>query len=519
MIIAAGGFMSGQGLGVSADLTSSLSSFTSSPITSSYSSLIASLNGAGQPLPTMPSFFTGLSGGNSGTSITSTISTTAASIAPDTKKFISNFNNASAFGSASFAWSAALADASSKGFGDFGLGMDKFSSMTSGGLNNVFAGAGGATDFGAISSSISGLGSAFDTSNLKNMFSPNGFIASLQKQGLGNIGGLSDRLEELGIDPNDVEHADPTVLKQALSTITGSDLQKIIKQTGMNLPVTASVSNAADLLDAKKVLPMDIVSKLPGGSLSGLGNALSNMGGNFKSPADLSQMLGGVKVPSLPNLDALKSPIPDDIKAAFAPMLGTGSGPFGNPTVNDIIGTAAGHGHTDAFVNIVTTHQKIMESPAGQTLKAATDALTADPTNPTKLAAFNAAQAAVTASTNADMAKLITGMATSIESSQTQLATEVSNLSVAGISPATATTPAPTQLLGMASKLHALGVDKQQLGFNSMLNSMASNSVYGDAIKAALSEGQNIAKSAAAGIPSTTTIDPMAVLAKVKSGI
>ncbi len=516
MIIAAGGFMSGQGLGVSSKLTSSLSSFDSSAITTSYSNLVTALNSAAVSLPDMPSYFSGLD--TSGNSITSTISTTASSIAPDTKKFISNFNNASAFGSASFAWSAAITEASTKGFDDFGLGVDKFSSMAAGGLNKVFAGAGGTVDFSSLSTAIKGLGTAFDPTDLQKMFTPNGFIANLQKQGLGNVGGLSDILEDLGVDVNNIETADPKILTQALSTINGSDLEKIVKQTGMNLPSTASVSNAADLLDARKIVPPDILSKLPGGSLSGLGNALSNMGGSFANSADLSNMLGGLKVPSLPNLDAVSKPLPDDIKAMFAPMLGSGGGPFGNPTVNDIIGTAAGHGHTDAFASIVTAHQKILSSPVGQSLKAAADALAADPTNVTKYNNFVAAQTAVTSSTNADLQKVISESSASIEKSLTQLETEVSNLSVAGIAPETATDPQPTQLLSMASKLHELGLDKQKLGFNEMLTNMASNDVYGDAIQAALIEGQNIAKSATAGIPNTTKIDPMAVLAKVQSG-
>jgi len=515
MIIAAGGFMSGQGLGVSGKLTSTLSSFNSSAITTTYGNLIASLNSANVALPTMPAYFTGLD--TSGNSITSTISTTASTIAPDTKKFISNFNNASAFGSASFAWSAALTDASSKSFDDFGLGMDKFSSMSAGGLNNVFAGPGGAVDFGALSTTIKGFGTAFDTSNLQKMFTPNGFIASLQKQGLGNVGGLSDQLDDLGVDINNIDSADPKLLTQALSTVTGSELQKIIKQTGMNLPPNANVTSAADLLDARKVIPVDVLTKLPGGSLLGLGNALSNMGGSFSTPGDLSNMLGGLKVPSLPNLDGLSKPIPDDIKAMFAPMLGSGSGPFGNPTINDIIGTAAGHGHTDAFTSIVSAHQNILASPAGQNLKAAADALAADPTNTTKFNNFVAAQTAVVNSSNADLQKLIATCDDSITKSQTQLDTETSNLSTAGISPATATVPQPTQLLSLASKLHELGQDKQKLGFNEMLSSMASNDVYGDAIQAALTEGQNIAKSATAGVPNTTKIDPMAVLAKVQS--
>ena len=530
MLIAAGGFLQGQGLGVSSELTSKISTFSNSALTQSLTNVTAALGGAA---PAMPGWLTGLD--ESGASITDKISTTAAQIAPDTKKFISNFSSASAFGSASFAWSAAIVEASSKGFGDFGGGMSKFSDMASGGLSQILSPGGlklpnlpgmpglsaaaltAKPDFAALGTAFSSFGKAFDTTNLQKMFDPTGFVANLQKQGLGSVGGLNDKLLSLGVDPTDIANADPDLVKQALSSITGSDLQKIISQTGMQLPATASVANVADLLDAKKILPGDILSKLPGGDFAGLGNALTNMGGSFKSPADLSKMLSGIQVPDLKHMDALASPLPDDIKAAFAPMLGAGAGPFGNPTVNDIIGTAAGHGHTDALAGLAEAQTKILASPAGQAFKSAADALASDPSSPTKLAAFLSAQTAITSSGNADLAKIVSDSTAALAATQTQLATEVSNLAVAGITPTAAVTPPPTALLGAASKLHDMGVDKQQLGFNTMLNSMAGDSVYGDAIKATLMEGKNIAASAASGIANTTKIDPMAVLKKVQS--
>ena len=217
MIIAAAGFMNGSGLGVSSSMTSTLSSFNSSAFTSSYTNLISALNSANIALPTMPSYFTG---NVNNAQITSTISTTASQIAPDTKKFISNFSSASAFGSASFAWSAALAEASTKSFADFGGGITSFSDMASGGLSKIMSPAGlslpglpGAPglsagqilakpDFAALGSVFNNFGTAFDVSNVGKMFDPANFIKNLNKQGLGDVGGLSDKLQAMGIDPS-----------------------------------------------------------------------------------------------------------------------------------------------------------------------------------------------------------------------------------------------------------------------------------------------------------------------------
>jgi hypothetical protein len=242
------------------------------------------------------------------------------------------------------------------------------------------------------------------------------------------------------------------------------------------------------------------------------------MGGKFKNVAALAATLAATKIPSLKNLDALSSPMPASISSALSSKLGTGGGPFGNPTINDIIGTAAGYKHTDSFTTIVAAHTTIFQTSAGQALQAAITDLTADPTNATKLSTFVAAQAAVTGSTDPVLSKLITDSANAITASQTQLTNEATNQSKAGFVPSAAAVPAAPALLGLANKLHDLGLDKQKAGYNFLFSSMATDDQYGDAVKAALAEGQNIAKMAAAGVANTTKIDPMDVLAKVQNG-
>jgi hypothetical protein len=518
MMIAATGFTNNQGLGVSSAMLTALTNFDNSAVTTSYTNLSAALVGANVALPTMPSYFTGLSSGNSGSSITTGIRTAASAIAPNTQKFISNFNSASTFAQTSFTWSGALTGAASASFDSFGLGITNFSQMVSGGLGTIMAGASGAPDFKTLSSTVTNFGTAFDTGNLQKMFDPASFVKNLQKQGLGDVGGLGDKLTTAGLDPTNLDSANPDVIKQVLETITGADVLKIIDQTKMILPANTMITSAADLLDAKKIVPASDLAKLPGGSLDGLSNALSNMGGKFKNVAALAATLAATKIPSLKNLDALSSPMPASISSALSSKLGTGGGPFGNPTINDIIGTAAGYKHTDSFTTIVAAHTTIFQTSAGQALQAAITDLTADPTNATKLSTFVAAQAAVTGSTDPVLSKLITDSANAITASQTQLTNEATNQSKAGFVPSAATVPAAAALLGLANKLHDLGLDKQKAGYNFLFSSMATDDQYGDAVKAALAEGQNIAKMAAAGVANTTKIDPMDVLAKVQNG-
>lgn len=517
MLIAADGITSGSGLGVSANLTATLSSFDSSELVQLYTDVRAALTGASVAIPDVPSYLNGKVSSTSETSITAAVTSAAAAIAPNTKKFISNFMAADSFAQTSFTWLGAMSDIGTKTFDSFGLGVTNFSGMVSGGLGTVFAAASGAKpDFNALSSTLTKFGSAFDSSNLQKMFDPAGFVKNLQKQGLGNVGGLADTLTAAGLDPNNLDSANPDVIKQALSTVTGADLLKIISQTKMILPANTPISSAADLLDAKKVVSNSELAALPGGTLDGLGNALSNMGGNFKSAAAIATTLAATKIPVLKHLDALQSPLPANIASSFKSKLGLGDGPFGNPTVSDIIGTAAGYKHTDAFTTLVNGHTAILASTEGKALKSAATDLIADPSNATKLSAFTAAQTAITSSPA--LAKVTSDCAAAVTASSTQLATEATNQTKAGLVVAAATTPNASQLLAFANKLPTFGIDKQQVGYNYILTQMATDDQYGEAIIASLSEGQNSAKNSAAGIANTIQSSAADALAKLKLG-
>jgi hypothetical protein len=517
MLIAADGITSGSGLGVSANLTAALSSFNSSPLVQLYTDVRTALNGANVAVPDVPSYLNGKITSTSETSITVAVSSAAAAIAPDAKKFIANFAAADSFAQTSFTWLGAMSDMGTKTFESFGLGVTNFSEMVSGGAGKVFAAAEGAkADLNSLSSSLTKFGSAFDPSNLQKMFEPAGFIANLAKQGLGNVGGLSDALEAAGLDPKSLESANPEVVKQTLAKITGSDLEKIIAQTKISLPINHMVKTAADLLDAKKVLSPTELAAIPGGALSGLGNALTNMGGSFKSAADIAKNLAATKIPSLKHLDALPNPLPAGVMSSFASKMGSGGGPFGNPTISDIIGTAAGYKHTDAFTTLVNGHTAILASSQGQALQAAATALIADPTNSTKLSNFTAAQAAITGATDANLAKIVSDCSAAVTASSNQLITEATNQSKAGLVVSAAATPNTAQLLAFANKLPMYGIDKTQAGYNYILTNMATDDQYGEAIIASLSEGINAAKNALAGIASTTQSNAADALAKLQ---
>lgn len=517
MMIAANGFLKNQGLAVSTALTSALTSFDTSPLTVVYANLRSDGNLMANLSVTLPSWITGDVGAPTG-NVSANIRALANGIAPDTKKFLAVLQMASGFVSTSVAWGATATDAGTKSFGDFGLGVKSASDLASGGLGNVFKAAdGSAPNFPQLGNIVIGFGTAYDPSTLSTMFTPVGFITGLQKQGLGNVGGLNTKLVAAGADPTDLTSVDPTVLTQVLSTVTGAEAAKVVTQTKIAVPNGSSITSLADFLDARKVVYVDQVNKLPGGSLAGLGNALTNMGGNFKTCTELGQHLASIKIASFSNLDSLSSPIPASIAGDFKPRLGTGSSAAGTPTINDLLGTAAGYVHTGSFTSLVTNQAKILGTSSGQALLTAAQALDSDHTNLGYIAAFEAAQNAVTGSSDPVITKAISDSNAALTASVSHIQTEINNLNIAGIAVPATTTPGATQLLGLASKLHDYGVDKQSMGFNTMLNNMATNDVYGDAVRASLLEGQNIAASSAAGIVNTTKLDPAQSLTKLQN--
>ena len=565
VLIAAQGFMTGQGLGVSSAMTSQFSKFASSPTTGALTN-IGSLYPSGTS--GLPAFMT-----DSQSQISAITAQASSIIQPGVaglKKFTSIMNQSAGFGAAAAEWGGALKEFSGKGFSDLGINVNSFSGIATNGMGSVFGGlpplpsmsslpgASALTsltlaakdNMAALGKSLGGLGSMFDPSEPTKMGDPASLIRNLQNQGLGDVGGINDMIQQAGYSPGNLDAIPPAQLRRILGNVQGTDLAKIIGQTGLKVPLNTQLTSLNDVLDAQKILPAGVITTLPGGSLAGLGNALGNLGGSIPSFSDVGNMLSKVEVPSLPNLDGLKKLVPDDVMASFSGMLGTGDSPLGLPTMSDMLGSVSGKAHMDSFANISKSMNSIAESPVGrnmiqasQGLSTATsaaqaagqsmgeglgltgsalteyiaeyvasdaDVISAKVEVDTSVSAFNTAAAG-----NAELKALVDKSNGALASTSAQLTKEQNNLSLAGLGDLSGVT-APNgsgSLLSMASKLHGFGVDKQQLGFAEMFEGMADDSLYGDAIKSSLLEGRNLARQTKLSVPVPTKADPSKTLA------
>lgn len=289
MMIAGSGLIPGAGslpgigsaLGVSSSLTGAISSFTSLPITSQFSSIVSSatgLLGGGvlDSLRTLGSdifpaltnaipgdFSSALSalapGGVFDGGFTGLISDTAQGIMGgplgDLSQFGQIFNAAQGFvGQANeFINSNLNIGSIATTFGSLTGGMD---SLITGGFNQV------TEAFGALGSDLTKLGNLIDMNNLPNLGDPAALIRQVASIG-GIVPGIESALRSAGLDTLDITNIATGVLTnitdsadrllyQGMEKITGVELAQVKNILGVT---TANISSMADLLDPKKILP------------------------------------------------------------------------------------------------------------------------------------------------------------------------------------------------------------------------------------------------------------------------
>ena len=559
VLIAAQGMMNGQGIGVNADMTAQIGGVTANPLGSATASLTSiagrgwgNVEGLSDTLSSLPAAITGAA------SAANSAATQAAKMAPDIKTFITAQSSAAAFGSASAEYSAALAEFGNKSFGDLGVGVKNLVDANSGGLTAALPGLGALASkaksdaFGSLgnvldptalakgAASLAGnsikdgldqvagglknFGGLFDFKNPQSL-GPAGLIKSLQQAGLADSLSINDAISARGFDPKNLASVPDSVIKDVLGTVSGSDLQKIISQTGVK-PIR-ELTSAAELLDVQNLLPAGALAglglKLPGGlgggGLAALGNTFTNLGVPMDA-ASASSLMSAAQTKVGPYLSGLTELVPASVKTALGPMLGTGSGLFGNPTMNDMMGSLAGT-HTDALAGVGKAMSSIATSPIGQGLNSAMAALQAAITAGSGIeSALTALQSATTAFNsqalgNADLKSALGGIASKATEVTSHITMENSNLALGGLNLDAIPSAAGgmTQIMGFASKLHSFGVDKQMLGHNAIFEGAASEGLTGDAIKASLAEGKNIAKSQALGMPTPTVANEKAAMA------
>ena len=226
------------------------------------------------------------------------------------------------------------------------------------------------------------LGTLWDPTETELIGTPNGLALSLRDQGIANDVGLRQALLDQAIfidDDDDLRLASPTLVLQALSTITGRNLQAVIQRTGCVPFVRASILSAADLCRGDLLLGQDALDNIPYGTLDNFGQQIASLG--IKSTATWEAIADVLDQLDLPDIGLIDNPsFPSDM-AALSPYLGAGTGLFGDSSLFDFLGTAAGFAHTDAYTRLSNANDRLEQTPEGQALLAALIAYEATPNN------------------------------------------------------------------------------------------------------------------------------------------
>jgi len=538
--VASAGLLQNTGLGISPGFTSAVTSFNTSVLTqASQTALTTNSNVAVRSaLLAVPGYLTGAVSTALRDSVPSNISSSfnfnnlIADVRAQADRIMVNgaigltdiLTQVNAFCVNSFDTMGAFDSYKNLKFSDFGHTINSYKDIITSGLNSQYSSVVGGTNkeitvpSGTIPSGYTTLvnefgnfGTMYDVRQLSKLGDPRTLCSNLISQGFYFI---SQSLVAAGVDVSNVATADLRQVNSVLANIKGVDLNRIVTVT--KFAPYKPLDTLLDVMDASRVLS-PIALGAAGLSLTALSNKLVNVGGEFRSFADLKNTYASIISTDLPHLDGLSGLAPANLFTGSYARLGTGAGPFGNPIMSDIIGSVSGVGYTKDITAMTRAQAGILSTEIGQTLKTAIIAaqtVTGNVNYNQVAANITSATAAVVSSTNTAVVGFRTAGQTAYTNMFNRLLVERKNLALTGIN-LVESVGSNSGITAFVLGLHNVQQDPMMLQYAEMINSLALDSVYGEAIKASIIEGANINQLIGKGIQSYTKVDSVERAAQV----
>ena len=218
----------------------------------------------------------------------------------------------------------------------------------------------------AIATDMIAMGT-WETTNLMRLMQPGNVATQILFKGLGDYTGLNNAFISAGIPIAGLDNPIyDRVTLAVLSTIDDPEAISTIK-TAFNM--TAKFTNLAQLCDIQTMMP-NSVSYLPVNNFRELGVHLAVIGINAASNMmQIGIAFSKVEISTdLNHISQLAQPLPDHVGTQLMQVFGYGGGSFGEQTMADLIGTPAGYVHTDTIPVIVETNKFIEAHPEAKTL-------------------------------------------------------------------------------------------------------------------------------------------------------
>ena len=459
--------------------------------------------------------------------------------------FANVFIFAQAFASSSVDSSGSLYMLKDKTYGQSGLGYNGITDLITGGIGNPAQ---------LLGNTVAGWGTMYNITNINLIADPYVFGQNILDHGFGTYGNLDAKLTATGLDTTDITRVpatkttttsqtstlttqtsvgavelptitnvtvtntvtanSPDVVLEVYKTITGTDLSAIISATGFDTTGT-TITTLADLLDFKRAIDVALQPALAQLGITDFATFTqflnSRVGqGAFSNWSAMSKFLTTVSVPQLPYITTTaSSPVlnPSAV-AAIQNLNGSGTGPFNNPIMVDMLGACSGTPYTtywpiinglfNSFPTVYAALQTLNSAVTHtnqyyvSTIQPDTSIPPDDPNGSDGIVDASGVIAAV-AGVDTAMNNL---SGTAVHTCQTayyimlnHVTTEVSNLAKAGV----VFNTGPARLLqGFGQRVPSLGgPDPMAIGTDTFIANVITNDAAGDTIRAAMSEFTN----------------------------
>ena len=454
--------------------------------------------------------------------------------------FANVFIFAQAFASSSVDSSGSLYMLKDKTYGQSGLGYNGITDLITGGIGNPAQ---------LLGNTVAGWGTMYNITNINLIADPYVFGQNILDHGFGTYGNLDAKLTATGLDTTDITRVpatkttttsqtstlttqtsvgavelptitnvtvtntvtanSPDVVLEVYKTITGTDLSAIISATGFDTTGT-TITTLADLLDFKRAIDVALQPALAQLGITDFATFTqflnSRVGqGAFSNWSAMSKFLTTVSVPQLPHITTTaSSPVlnPSAV-AAIQNLNGSGTGPFNNPIMVDMLGACSGTPYTTYFP-VINSNYASLVVPVYTALLGVNSAVNQVNAGYLASAPGDEANCVVQSSDIAALVASVSGVdtamnnlsGTAVHTCQTayyimlnHVTTEVSNLAKAGV----VFNTGPARLLqGFGQRVPSLGgPDPMAIGTDTFIANVITNDAAGDTIRAAMSEFTN----------------------------
>ena len=213
----------------------------------------------------------------------------------------------------------------------------------------------------AVSSDMLSLGK-WDATNLMRLMQPGNIATQILMKGLGDYTGLNDALVAAGVPLAGLDN--PLFDRVTQTVLNGITEPEVIYTVKAAFAMNTNFANLGELTNLSKMMPMSF-QYLPVKSFRELGVQLAIIGVSASATIyDIGFAFSKIETATdLNNVAQMNQPLPPSIAQPLMELYGYGGGTFGEQTMADFIGSAAGYVHNDTIPVINDTTKYIENHP------------------------------------------------------------------------------------------------------------------------------------------------------------